>query len=83
MDVVIDWPQVLPKVEIPFREPRFLDGEMFFLFSKIEIKQSTEPFCFSVVLKFFRRQPSLDHARGLVKSRWGLRVLVVDQLKNP
>lgn len=56
---------------------------MFFLFSKAEINQSAEPFRFSVVLKFLRRRPSLDHIRAFIKNRWGLKsVLVIGQLQN-
>lgn len=54
-DIVISRPQPLPEVDLPLRESRFNEGEMFFLFSKVEIKQSAELFCFSVALKFLRR----------------------------
>lgn len=84
VDAMMDWPQVLPMVEIPFREPKFSDGEMFFPFSRTKIKQSAKSFRFSIVLKFLSRRPSLDHVRGFIKTCWGLRVLsIVGQLKNP
>lgn len=83
-DVVMDRPQILPEVEIAFREAKFAAGEMFFLFSRAEINKSAKPFRFSVVLKFLQRRPSRDHVRRFIKSRWGLRAMpVVGQLKNP
>lgn len=84
MDVVAAKPQFLPGVDLPLCEPRFQDGTMFFLFSKIEIQQSAEPFRFSVVLKFLRRRPSLDHICDFIKNRWALKSIpVIGQLQNP
>lgn len=51
-DIVINRPQPLSRIDLPIIEPRFNDGEIFFLFSKAEINKSAEPFCFSMVLKF-------------------------------
>lgn len=82
-DIVVNRPQPLPEVDIPFREPHFNEGEMFFMFSQYEIIKSTKPFQYAVVLKFPCRRPSLDHLRGFIKNRWGRRsMLVVGQLKN-
>lgn len=84
VNVVVSRSQPLPEVDIPLCEPQFNDGEMFFVFSKAEIKQSTEPFRFFVALKFLRCHPSLDHVRGYIKTRWELKsMLVVGQLRNP
>lgn len=84
VDLVVERPQVLLEVDIPLKEPRFCEGEMFFLFSKAEIKQSVEPFRYAVVLKFLRRRPSLDHLCGFIKNKWELKAMpVVGQLRNP
>ncbi|KAG6707861.1 hypothetical protein I3842_06G053400 [Carya illinoinensis] len=83
-DLVENRPQSLPEMDLPIREPRFTEGEMFFFFSKAEIRQSAEPFRFSVVLKFLRRRPYLDHVRAFIKNRGGLCVMpVVGQLNSP
>lgn len=55
VDIMMNRPQQLSRIDLPIREPRFNDGEMFFLISKVEIKKSVEPFHFLVVLKFLRR----------------------------
>ncbi|XP_042972861.1 uncharacterized protein LOC122304669 [Carya illinoinensis] len=82
-NVVANRPQPLPSMDISVREPRFVDGEMFFTFSSAEVAKSTEPFRFAVVLKFQRRRPSLDQIRVFIKSRWGLKEMpVVGQLRN-
>ncbi|KAG2726153.1 hypothetical protein I3760_01G099400 [Carya illinoinensis] len=82
-NVVVNRPQPLPSLDISVREPRFVDGEMFFTFSPAEVAKSAEPFRFAVVLKFQRRRPSLDQIRIFIKSRWGLKaMLVVGQLIN-
>ncbi|XP_042974693.1 uncharacterized protein LOC122306327 [Carya illinoinensis] len=82
-DVVVNRPQPLPSLDISVREPRFVDGEMFFTFSPAEVAKSVEPFCFAVVLKFQRRRPSLDQIRIFIKSKWGLKAMpVVGQLRN-
>lgn len=76
--------QPVPRIDLPIRDPKFNDGEMFFMFSKAEISKSAEPFRFSVVIKFLRKRPSLDYIRGFIKSCWNLHVMpVVGQLSNP
>lgn len=44
VDIVINRPQPLSRIDLPIIEPCFNDGEMFFLFSKAEINKSAEPF---------------------------------------
>ncbi|KAG2411217.1 hypothetical protein I3760_Q020500 [Carya illinoinensis] len=59
-DLVSTVPQPLPVMEVPFRQPKIIDGELVFTFSAKEIDKLAQPFRFSIVLKFLRQRPSLD-----------------------
>ncbi|XP_040987651.1 uncharacterized protein LOC121235368 [Juglans microcarpa x Juglans regia] len=65
-------PEAIPEVNIPLRQPRHVEGEVFVQFTKEELDRSAVPFRFSLVLKFLRQRPSLDRIRGFIHSRWGL-----------
>lgn len=57
---------------------------MLFVFSKVEVQLLSKPFCFSIVLKFLCRRPSLDHIQGFINNRWGLKAIpIIGQLSNP
>lgn len=83
VDIEMNRPQLLPRIDLLIREPRLNDGEIFFIFSKAEIKKFAEPFHFSVILKFLYRSPFIDIVRGFIKSRWNLHAMpMVGQLRN-
>ncbi|XP_040994284.1 uncharacterized protein LOC121240822 [Juglans microcarpa x Juglans regia] len=50
-------------VNIPLRQPKHVEGEVFVQFTKEELDRSAVPFRFSLVLKFLRQRPSLDRIR--------------------
>lgn len=50
--IVVNRPQLLPAMGILIRGPRFVEKEIFFIFSRFEILKSMEPFWFAIVLKF-------------------------------
>lgn len=64
-------PQPLPEMEVAFRPPKMIDGELYFMFSTEEIECTALPFRYSLVLKFLQQRPSLD-AISLYSSKMGL-----------
>lgn len=70
--MILDTPQPILEVVVPFRAPKIVDGEVCVMFSKKEIENSALPFRYSIVLKFLRQRPSLDAIRVFIRSRWGL-----------
>ncbi|XP_041017040.1 uncharacterized protein LOC121259500 [Juglans microcarpa x Juglans regia] len=78
-------PQPLPEVVVPFRQPKYMEGEeVFFSFSSEEILKTSEPFRFSMVVKFLRQRPSLDCICAFIRSRWGLSSMpVVSAMQRP
>ncbi|XP_042962358.1 uncharacterized protein LOC122296621 [Carya illinoinensis] len=83
-DLVSIVPQPLPEVTVPFRQPKYVDGEVFFSFSSEELVKTAEPFRFSMVVKFLRQRPSLDSIRAFIRSHWGLSSLpVVSAMQRP
>ncbi|XP_041025303.1 uncharacterized protein LOC121265683 [Juglans microcarpa x Juglans regia] len=71
-DLVLETPQPIPEVMVPFRSHKIVDGEVCIIFSKDEVDRSAIPFQYSLVLKFLRQRPSLDSIRAFIKARWGL-----------
>lgn len=75
IDVMGSNPQILSNINIPHRDMKFQDDDMFFVFSKVEVQLLSKPICFSVVLKFLRRRPLLGHIQGFIDKRWGLKAI--------
>lgn len=71
-DLLSQMPQAIPEVPVPFWQPKIVDGEVYFQFTKEELEKSTKPFRFAMVLKFLRQRPSLDRIHGFIHSRWGV-----------
>ncbi|KAF5466244.1 hypothetical protein F2P56_016189 [Juglans regia] len=83
-DLVSAVPQPLPEMEVPFRYPKTIDGEMVFTFTAEEIEKTAQPFRYSIVLKFLRQRPSLDAVRSFIRSRWGLSNMpVISAMQRP
>ncbi|XP_042964662.1 uncharacterized protein LOC122298886 [Carya illinoinensis] len=83
-ELVSSVPQPLPEVVVPFRQPKYIDGEPFFSFSAEEVAKTAEPFRFSMVVKFLRQRPSLDSIHAFIRNRWGLSSLpVVSAMQRP
>lgn len=59
-DLVSTVPQPLPEMEVVFRPPKIVDGEIVFHFSAEEIDRTAMPFRYSMVIKFLCKRPSLD-----------------------
>lgn len=63
-DLLLDSPQPIPEVVVPFRGPKIVDGDVCILFSNEEIENLALPFRFSIVLhEFMRQRPSLNSIR--------------------
>lgn len=71
-DLVAAALQLFPEMDVAFRPPKIIDGELCFTFSAKEIQRASSPFHFSMVLKFLRQRPSLDNFRMFIRSRWGI-----------
>ncbi|XP_041016212.1 uncharacterized protein LOC121258736 [Juglans microcarpa x Juglans regia] len=83
-DMVLDSPQPLPEVSVPFRAHTNVEGEVCVIFSKDELDRSAAPFQFSLVLKFLRQRPSLNAFRSFIRSGWGLlKQPVVSAMNRP
>ncbi|KAF5458516.1 hypothetical protein F2P56_022539 [Juglans regia] len=83
-ELVAAVPQPIPEMMLLPRLPKFLDGDIYFQFSREEIIKSTEPFRFSVVLKFLKQRPSLDAVRCFIHNRWGLSTTpIVFSMRRP
>ncbi|XP_042974579.1 uncharacterized protein LOC122306211 [Carya illinoinensis] len=83
-DLVSAVPQPLPEMEVAFRPPKIVDGEIIFHFSAEEIERTATPFQYSMVIKFLRPRPSLDDIRVFIRSRWGLSSMpVVSSMQQP
>lgn len=57
-DMVLDSPQPIPEVAVPFRPHKNMEDEVCVVFSKDELDQLALPFQFSLVSKFLRQRPS-------------------------
>ncbi|XP_042973206.1 uncharacterized protein LOC122305010 [Carya illinoinensis] len=83
-DMVLESPQPIPEVVVPFRSHKTIDGEVCVVFSKDELDRLAIPFQFSLVLKFLRQRPSLDSIRSFIKARWGLtNQPIVSSMRKP
>ncbi|XP_042958231.1 uncharacterized protein LOC122293850 [Carya illinoinensis] len=83
-DLISAVPQPLPEMEVPFHQPKTIDGELVFTFSVEEIEKLAQPFLFSIVLKFLRQRPSLDAVRAFIRNRWGLSSMpIVSAMQRP
>lgn len=71
-------------MDVPFRQPKTIDGELFFTFSVEELEKNAEPFHYSMVLKLLRQQPSLDSIRAFIHCHWGLSSMpIVSTMRKP
>lgn len=83
-NLVSQTPQASPEVVVLFRHLQIMDGEVFLQFSKEELHKTTEPFKFSIIMKFLWQRPSLDRIRGFIHRRWGQTCqLVVSAMWRP
>ncbi|XP_042964017.1 uncharacterized protein LOC122298309 [Carya illinoinensis] len=83
-DLVSAVPQPLSEMEVSFRQPKTIDGELVFTFSVDEIEKLAQPFRYSIVLKFLKQRPSLDAVRSFIRNRWGLSSMpVVSAMQRP
>ncbi|XP_035541522.1 uncharacterized protein LOC118344586 [Juglans regia] len=83
-DLISATPQPLPEMEVSFRQPKIIDGELVFSFSTEEIAKLAQPFRYSIVLKFIRQRPSLDAVRSFIRTRWGLSSMpMVSAMQRP
>ncbi|XP_042942631.1 uncharacterized protein LOC122276793 [Carya illinoinensis] len=83
-DMVSVVPQPLPEMEVAFRPPKIVDGEIIFHSSAEEIERTASPFRYSMVIKFLHPRPSLDDIRVFIRSRWGLSSMpVVSSMQQP
>lgn len=49
---LLQTPQAIPEVSIPFWQPKYVDGEFFVHFTQEEVDRSAVPFRFPMVLNF-------------------------------
>ncbi|KAF5458293.1 hypothetical protein F2P56_022329 [Juglans regia] len=83
-NMVLETPQHIPKVVVPFRSHKTIDGEVCVVFSKDELDRSAIPFQYSLIFKFLRRRPSLDSIRAFIRARWGLsNQLIISSMSRP